>query len=171
MATTQFPDTINLRIKTEEDISWLREHLISEWGGEPLVADKRTHYPTQLPGCLAVLDGPEGEEIVGEATYLMEQPDCEVVTLSSLREGQGIGTALFHFVETAARTAGCKRLRLVTTTDNLGAIGFYQKHGMRIVEVLIDALDEVRRLKPQIGHIGMHDIPLQDALLLEKNLE
>jgi hypothetical protein len=28
----------------------------------------------------------------------------------------------------------------------------------------------VRRLKPHVGQIGMHGIPLQDALLLEKSI-
>ena len=61
-------------------------------------------------------------------------------------------------------------MQLTTTTDNLRALAFYQKRGMRIVQVFPDALDEVRQVKPHIGQIGMNGIPLQDALLLEKRL-
>jgi GNAT superfamily N-acetyltransferase len=170
MVTTQLSEKIDLRPITKNDTAWLGQHLLSEWGGEPVVVDHRVFFPTQLPGFLAIVNEPEGEDILGEVTYAIDQAVCEIVTIASLQAGQGIGTALFQAVETTAREAGCQRLRLVTTSDNLDAIGFYQKRGMRIVGVLIDALDEVRRLKPHVGQIGMHGIPLQDALLLEKNI-
>ena len=82
----------------------------------------------------------------------------------------GIGTALFNYVETMARAEGCRRLQLITTTDNLNAIGFYQKRGMRIVAVYPDALEEVRALKPHLPRVGMNNIPLLDELRLEKRL-
>ena len=170
MANTNLLYKISIRPKTEEDTAWLRQHLINEWGGEPVLANKRSYYPTRLPGFLAILEGPKGKEIVGEVTYSVEKPDCEIVTLSSLREGLGIGTALFSYIETVARAEQCRKLHLITTSDNLNAIGFYQKRGMRIVGVLIDALDDIRRVKPHIGHIGMNNIPLKDALPLEKRL-
>ncbi|MEE4195418.1 MAG: GNAT family N-acetyltransferase [Anaerolineae bacterium] len=161
---------ISIHPITEADTAWLRQHLINEWGGEPVLSNKRSYYPTRLPGFVAILEGPAGKEIVGEVTYSIEKTDCEIVTLSSLREGLGIGTALFSYVETIARSEQCRKLTLTTTTDNLRAIGFYQKRGMRIVAVRVDALDEIRKVKPQIGRTGMHGIPLQDALLLEKRL-
>lgn len=170
MPTTNLIYQISVRPIREEDTAWLRQHLINEWGGEPVLANKRSYFPTQLPGFVAILEGAQGKEVVGEVTYSIEKPDCEIVTLSSLREGLGIGSALFNTVETVARSQQCRKLHLVTTTDNLRAIGFYQKRGMRIVRVLSNALDEIRRVKPHIGRTGMHGIPLQDALLLEKRL-
>ena len=171
MTNTNLLYKISLRPKREEDTAWLRQHLINEWGGEPVLALKGLYYPTQLPGFLAVLEGPTGKEIVGEVTYDIEKENCEIVTLSSLREGLGIGTALLSYIETIARAEGCRKLQVITTTDNLRAIGFYQKRGMRIVAVLIDALDEVRRIKPNVGTVGMNGIPMQDELLLEKRLK
>jgi ribosomal protein S18 acetylase RimI-like enzyme len=170
MANTQTLYKLSLRPKTENDASWLRQHLINEWGGEPILAYKQAYYPTHLPGFVAILEGAQSSHIVGEVTYVIEKPCCEIITLSSLREGIGIGTALFSYVEAVARAEGCRKLRLVTPTDDLRAIGFYQKRGMRIVEVLPDALEAVRRLKPKIPRTGRNGILLQDELLFEKLL-
>jgi DNA-3-methyladenine glycosylase I len=170
MANTQTLYKLSLRPKTEQDTPWLRQHLINEWGGEPILAYKQAYYPTQLPGFVAILEGAQGSQIVGEVTYVIDKPICEIITLSSLREGIGIGTALFSYVETIARAEGCRKLRLVTPTDDLRAIGFYQKRGMRIVSVLPDALEAVRKLKPNIMRTGRNGILLQDELLFEKIL-
>ena len=170
MANTQTLYKLSLRPKTENDTPWLRQHLINEWGGEPILAYKQAYYPTQLPGFVAVLEGAQGSQIVGEATFVIEKPYCEIITLSSLREGIGIGTALFSYVEAVARAEGCRKLRLVSPTDDLRAIGFYQKRGMRIVAVLPDALEAVRKLKPHIPRTGRNGISLQDELLFEKLL-
>ena len=151
--------TIALRPKTGIDTPWLRAHLAEEWGGEPVLAHKKTYYPSQLPGFIAVMEGPDSKEIVGEVTYAIEKHVCEIVTLSSLHEQMGIGTALFSYVETIARSEGCRRLQLITTTDNLNAIGFYQKRGMRIVAVYPTPLNAIRAQKPNIPRIGMNDIP------------
>ena len=51
-------------------------------------------------------------------------PACEVVTLNSLQPGRGVGTALLDAVAQAATAAGCERLWLVTTNDNLAALCF-----------------------------------------------
>lgn len=170
MVTTNLLFKISIRPRTDEDIPWLRQHLIDEWGGEPALTHTGSHYPTQLPGFVAILQDAEGEEIIGEVTYAIENSACEIITLSSLREGLGIGTALFMDVENAARAEGCRKLHLITTTDNLHAIGFYQKRGMRIAEVIPDMMNDVRKVKPQLVQIGMNGIPLQDAILLEKEL-
>jgi ribosomal protein S18 acetylase RimI-like enzyme len=162
--------TINLRPKMETDIPWLRAHLAEEWGGEPVLVRKHAYFPSELPGFVAVMEGPGRKELVGEVTYSIEKHVCEIVTLSSLHEQMGIGSALFNYVETIARAEGCRRLQLITTTDNLNAIGFYQKRGMRIVAVYPDALEDVRKQKPHIPRIGMNDIPLLDELRLEKRL-
>ena len=86
---------------------------------------------------------------------------CEIVTLDSLIEGQGIGTTLIEAVKAAAEAAGCRRLWLVTTNDNLHTLGFYQKRGFRLVAVHPGAVDAERRLKPEIPLIGNDGIPIQ----------
>ena len=159
----------SIRPKTENDTAWLRAHIADEWGGEPVITHNHIYLPSQLPGFLAVLSD-HSAEIVGEVTYAIEGGVCEIVTLASLHEHVGIGTALFNTVEAIARAEGCRRLMLITTNDNLNALGFYQKRGMRLAAIYPNALDQVRIQKPNIPRVGMNDIPLRDEILLEKRL-
>ena len=60
---------------------------------------------------------------------------------------------------------------LVTTNDNVDALRFYQRRGLRISGLRIGAVDESRaRLKPQIPEIGAYGIPLRDEIELSKEL-
>lgn len=56
---------------------------------------------------------------------------------------------------------------LVTTNDNLNALGFYQKRGFELVKINRNALAETRKLKPNLPLIGMRNIPLRDEIELE----
>ncbi|WP_215909533.1 hypothetical protein [Streptacidiphilus fuscans] len=56
---------------------------------------------------------------------------------------------------------------LVTTNDNLDALRFYQRRGLRIVGVAPGAVDAARRFKPSIPVTGEYGIPLRDELTLE----
>ena len=49
----------------------------------------------------------DGGEIVGLATFLFYDGLCEIVSLDSLRENQGIGTALLTQALAQARQRGC----------------------------------------------------------------
>ena len=72
----------------------------------------------------------------------------------------------------AARAAGCARLWLVTTNDNLDALGFYQRRGLRLSRSAPGAVDDARRtLKPEIPETGDGDIPIRDELELEMRLD
>jgi ribosomal protein S18 acetylase RimI-like enzyme len=124
------------------------------------------HRPADLPGFVATLDG----RPAGLATYVMEDGSCELVTIDSLVEGRGVGTALVDAVAAAARRAGCTRLWLVTTNDNLEALRFYQRRGFVLTALHRDAVVESRRLKPQISERGAAGIPIRDELELELEL-
>ena len=67
-------------------------------------------------------------------------------------------------------TAGCRRVWLITTNDNLRALRFYQRRGFRLVAVHPNALARSRELKPSIPEIGLDGIPLRDELELELTL-
>jgi ribosomal protein S18 acetylase RimI-like enzyme len=90
--------------------------------------------------------------------------------LDSLREGQGVGTTLIQAVVEEARKRNCKRVFLITTNDNLNALGFYQKRGFELVKINRGALLETRKLKPGIPLIGENNIPLRDEIELEMML-
>jgi ribosomal protein S18 acetylase RimI-like enzyme len=107
---------------------------------------------------------------VGIATYRFADGACELVTLDSMIEGIGVGTALIEAVRGAARAAGCTRLWLITTNDNLSALRFYQKRGFQMVAVYPNALDESRKLKPEIPLMGEDAIPIRDEIELDMRL-
>ena len=122
--------------------------------------------PAELPGFAAF----EGDECVGLVTYEVDGESCEVVTIDALREGVGVGTALLEAVEGAARAAGCRRVQLLTTNNNLRALAFYQKRGFRLVGLRPGAIDEARKLKPSIPEIDSAGLPIRDELHLELSL-
>ena len=67
----------------------------------------------------------------------------------------------------AARDAGCTRLRVVTTNDNVDALRFYQRRGFRMARLRPGAVDRSRALlKPTIPETGDYGIPLSDELEL-----
>lgn len=158
---------IELRPITRDDAAWIGAVIAAEWGEPFVVSRRRVYHPHDLPGFIASLDG----ETVGMVTYLVDGSDCEIVTLNSTREGIGVGTALIDAVAGTARDAGCARIVLVTTNDNVDALGFYQRRGFHLVAVHRNAVDDARLLKPSIPLVGLHAIPLRDEIELELPLE
>ncbi|MEV0405531.1 GNAT family N-acetyltransferase [Actinoallomurus sp. NPDC050550] len=146
-----------------DDLAWLREVFTERWGGVISVSRGVAHDTTAIPGFVAHLDG----DRAGVATYRVDGPECELVTLDSVREGVGVGTALVDAVAEAARAAGLVRLWLVTTNDNLRALRFYQRYGFDLVAVHRDAVARSRALKPSIPETGLDGIPIRHELELE----
>ena len=159
---------IDVRPLIERDRAWSVE-VESEIWSTPVVARLGELVdPTQLPGFIALLDG----ERVGLASYAVRGEECELVTIRSLREGRGVGRALLDAVRDAAIEAGCARLWLITTNDNLRALELYQRWGMEIVAFHRHAVTEARRhLKPSIPEHGAHGIPIAHELELELRLQ
>ena len=152
-----------LRPAAEADRLWLRQFMRDHWSGELMISVGRRYYPAENPAFLAEREG----RIVGVITYEFLRDECEVTSLNSLQAGGGVGTALLERVISEARARGCRRLWLITTNDNLNALKFYQKRGLRLAALYPGALDETRRLKPQIPLIGENGIPLRDEIELE----
>lgn len=158
---------MDIRRLTSDDLPRLRQFWKGHWGDEFVVAHGVIYHPDTLDGFVALDD----EEWVGEITYTISGTDCEIVSLDSLREGQGIGTKLIDTVVEEARSRNCRRLFLITTNDNLHALGFYQRRGFEIARIHRRALDETRKLKANIPLIGMNNIPLRDEIELEMVLK
>jgi ribosomal protein S18 acetylase RimI-like enzyme len=151
---------------SEYNRDWAERLLEEHWGSPVVVSRGMAHRPGTLPGFVAV----QGEEHIGLITYQIQGDECEIVSLDSLVEGVGIGSALIEAVKEAALAAGCRRLWLVTTNDNTHALRFYQKRGFVLVAVHCNALRRSRELKPEIPMIGMDGIPLRDEIELEMML-
>ena len=112
----------------------------------------------------------ENNTIIGLVTYTFYGDICEIVSIDSKKENMGIGTALLKEVEKIAIDNECKKMRLVTTNDNMRALQFYQKRGYCLTKLYPNAMEEVRKVKPNIPELGDNDIPLRDEIELEKIL-
>jgi GNAT superfamily N-acetyltransferase len=89
--------------------------------------------------------------LAGVLTYVLGGDECEVLTLHALHRHRGTGTALLNAIEALARDAGCTRLWLITTNDNVDALRFYQRRGFRLAKLHAGAVDAARaRLKARI---------------------
>ncbi len=159
--------TFTIRPLILSDQPWVAQFLDDHWGGPLIVTRGQIYDGSRLPGFAAVRDG----QIAGLVTYRIEADSCEIVSLDSLAEGIGIGSTLIEAVRQRAVTAGCRRLWLITTNDNLAAIRFYQKRGFELAAIHRNALDVSRKLKPQIPLTGIDGIPLRDEIELEIPLE
>ncbi len=158
---------VRIRPSEEKDRAWVAGLVESRWGSVRVVTKGRVHVVTDLPGFVAVRAG----ERVGLVTYRIDEAECEIVTLDSLIEQSGVGTALVEHVRSTAVSADCKRLWLITTNDNMHAMRFYQKRGFVLVAVWRNALEVSRKLKPGIPLVGTHGIPLRDEIELEMPLD
>ena len=99
-------------------------------------------------------------------TYRLENDECELAFIAAFERQAGVGTALLEAL--AQAVAGCGRIWLVTTNDNLEALRFYQRRGFVLSALRPRAVDEARKqLKPQISKVGAFGIPLRDELELE----
>ena len=157
---------VTIRPKEPGDRDWVLRFLRDRWGSERQVANGEVSFPADHPGLVALLDGTP----VGLLTYRMDGESCEITLIDSGTQHAGIGTALLGAAERVARTAGCIRLWLVTTNDNLNALRFYQRRGFVLTALRPNALENSRRLKPEIPPVGDYGIPLRDELELEKRL-
>ncbi len=152
-----------VRPVTDKDRGAVRNWMERMWGDARVVVHDTVYLPEQLDGFIAESDG----EWLGLVTYRIANDQCEVVTLDSVREGEGIGTELMNRVKQQAEQTGCWRVWLITTNDNLQALHFYLKRGYRLVRVDVGAVDRSREIKPQIPRVGENGIPIRDELELE----
>jgi len=152
-----------IRPINKEDKTWVI-HLLKEWWAGPKVVTRgKLHQPDELPGFIAVKDS----KPAGLITYNIVGDQCEIVTMNSLAERIGVGSALIDAVKKVAASAGCRRLWLITINDNTAALRFWQKRGFWLAAVYPNAIAESRLLKPEIPLTGNDNIPIRDEIELE----
>jgi GNAT superfamily N-acetyltransferase len=148
---------------TIEDRIWVKDLLEQTWGEARVVVHGDVFQADLLPGFLAK----SGYETIGLITYFIKDNQCEVISLNSILEGRGVGTALLRVVGQVAVANACKRLWLVTTNDNLDALGFYQRRGFVLCGLRPGAVDKTRVIKPSIPQVAQNGIPIRDEIELE----
>ena len=155
---------LEIRPLTEAQRPWLTALLAARWGGTTIVSAGRARDAAALPALVASRG--DGDPL-GVAVLERRDDDYELVVLEALRPGEGIGTALLDATIARARRARCRRVWLVTTNDNLRALRFYQRRGLRLVALRPGAVDAARELKPSIPLAGEDGIEIHDELELE----
>ena len=155
--------TQSVREVRADDRDWVIGLLTKRWGSARIVTRGRLLHADKLPGFVVESES----DLIGLVTYRIDGTECEIISLDSLVERQGVGERLLSSVRKAAVDAGCNRLWLITTNDNIPAQRFYQKRGFSLVNVHKDAIDHARKLKPEIPDIGQNGTPIRDEIELE----
>jgi 2-oxo-4-hydroxy-4-carboxy--5-ureidoimidazoline (OHCU) decarboxylase/GNAT superfamily N-acetyltransferase len=147
------------------DHDWART-LITSFQGSPLVARLGELIdPLTLEGMVAEHEGaPVGLACVIETA----DKGLEVLLLVTDPSGIGAGSALMETARQVAAASGHHRLWLVTTNDNLPAIHFYLRRGLRVATVHGGAVDADRALKPEIPAVNpVNGLPISDLIEME----
>lgn len=138
---------------------FIKEH----WYSTKMVVRGQEFDMSEMEGVVAHNEG----QIIGLITYMFRNRICEIMSLDSLEEKQGIGTALLNMVIQEAKESNIQKVVLITTNDNINAIRFYQRRGFDMVNLYRNILDVSRKLKPEIPLIGENDIPLRHEIEFE----
>lgn len=157
---------MDIRTISSENRDQINDFINSHWFSTVMVVKGELVDMTILDGFVTY----EGEKIIGLVTYKIRGSECEIISLDSLVEKQGIGTALVNKVIETARENKCTKIRLITTNDNINALRFYQKLGFDMAKLYHNALDISRKLKPSIPLLGEFDIPLKHEIEFEMDL-
>lgn len=157
-------DDIEIRASTEADRDWIRRQLTESWGSHMMVLRGELLDATLCPALIAG----DREGLLHYRALSDEQ--CEIVTLEAFRTGRGIGTTLVETLAAMAKGDGRAQLVVVTTNDNLDALRFYQSRGFRLHALRPGAVDEARKLKPEIAPTGDYGLPIRDEIELVRDL-
>lgn len=157
---------MQIRPILDSDREWVAKMMDSLWGGAMIDRAGEFIDALALPGFIA--EGGTGP--VGLVTLLHEAGSTEIVTINSLIEGKGIGTALMERADAEAKSRGATFLKVFTSNDKLDALRFYQRRGFRFEAIWKDSITEARRTKTTIPTIGQFGIPICDEMELRKQL-
>lgn len=146
-----------------QDNEWVKHILTRFWEGPRVLRKNSIIDASNLPGFIAR----NSSENIGLVTYHIKDNQCEIVTLNSLVENIGVGTALLNEVISLARLHKCRRVWLITTNDNISAIRFYQTRGFVFAAIYLKAVERARKLKPELPLYGEESIPIRDEIEFE----
>lgn len=155
---------IHIRPRVAEDGDWITGILLENWASNIVVTRGISYEADHLPGFIAERNNVR----VGLLTYNINNDELEIITLNAIEEGKGVGTALVERIEALAKERKCRRIWLITTNDNVDALRFYQKRGYEIKSIHRYAIEESRKIKPQLPFVGKYGIPIRDEIEMEK---
>jgi len=156
---------VHLVTRGPQHDAFVHDELHRHWYGTQIWSRGIRYEADKIPAIVAEREG----KPVGLLTYdfLAGGSQCEVVTLSTRDENRGIAARLLERAEDIARAAGCWRIFLTTTNDNLRAIGVYQRQGWKFAALHKGIVDMARERVPHIPKIGLNGLPVHDELEFE----
>jgi ribosomal protein S18 acetylase RimI-like enzyme len=156
-------DAVAVRARDHDDHDWVVETMTEEWGSTGVARLGELVDTTNLPGYIAELAGRR----VGLALTARRGDEYEVVSISVSARRQGVGRLLLERCVEDARGHGCRRLWLMTTNNNVGALAFYQQLGLDICRLHRHGVTRARALKPSIPHRDVDGVRIDHELELE----
>ena len=157
---------IEIRQRGASDDERVQNVLEKYWYSSKMMSKGRIHEADKLPGFIAQ----QGNVRVG-LVYETVRNECEIVSLNSLIELTGVGSLLVDAVMSTAAEAQCRPVWLVTTNDDTQALRFYQRKRFVLSTLLSNAVQQSRKLKPEIPVAGHDGIPIRDEIELEIRLQ
>jgi ribosomal protein S18 acetylase RimI-like enzyme len=154
---------VSCRALEHGDRDWVIATLEGVWGSVLVARKGEVLDASAHPGFVAMSD--RGR--MGMATCRVREDEYEVLSLTALVEGEGVGRALMEQCFEDARAHGCTRVWLMTTNNNIRAIAFYQHVGMTMGAFYRDAVEVARALKPSIPLRDAAGIPIEHELEFE----
>ena len=148
------------------DLPWAAGLVAEHFGSDRVVSRGRVHYVGDMGGLVAEFEG----RPVGLLQYRIEDAECEVVVLIATIRRRGIGSQLLSAASSLADKRGCRRIWLVTTNENISAIGFYRAQGWNLVAIHKGAVRESRPLKPEIPELSTDGTPIEDEWEFDRTL-
>lgn len=148
------------------DAPWKRQFLIAGWGATAVARRGELVDAEPLEGFVAF----SGDERVGLLTFDHQHPELEIVTIQSAYEGIGVGRALMDAALRRAEELQVGRMWLMTTNNNVRAVGFYQRWGMHLVALDPNGVERSRAVKPSIPLADASGVPIRDELEFEVRL-
>jgi len=147
----------------KQDAEFIESSLERDWGSVKIVTRGKLYDASKLPGFLAERE----EQVHGFITYRIDENEIEIISLNSFKERVGIGSSLIDAVKKVADSKLIKRIWLITTNDNYTAINFYQRRGFRVKTIHKNAIEQSRKLKPEIPVTGIEGVTIRDEIEME----
>ena len=155
---------ITIRPAVPDDYTRITE-LCNHFWGEVEVETFGCSYHIDVLSAFVACDE---DEVVGMASYAREENAINLVVLAVLPlwQGRGVSHLLVSALIELARAEPVERIILTTTNDDLPALGFYQRMGFTITNVLVgNMLEHHDGAEP-----GFASIPVRDEIQLEFRL-
>ncbi len=157
---------VTIRPVEKKDKDLVLKILNEHWGSALIISRGLIYYADELPGFIAEIDN----ETAGLITYYLSGNKCEIISLNSYKENIGIGTGLLRALIEEIGKTDINKISVITTNDNLQALGFYQKRNFHMFKIYPGAVKKSRKIKPSIPLYGSDGIEIRDEIELIREI-